>query len=392
MISVEVGLEVCLREPPTILKGATFGLLCNQASLDRDFEYAHRLMAAAFPKQLKAIFSPQHGLFGVEQANMIESGHGFDRALGAPIYSLYSETRRPTREMLDGLDLFVVDLQDVGTRIYTFIWTVVHCMETCKEAGIPLLVLDRPNPIGGELVEGPVLDPAFKSFVGLAPIPMRHGLTIAELALVCNDVLKIGANVHLVPMRGWRREMNFVATGRTWVAPSPNLPRVEGVLTYPGMVLLEGTNLSEGRGTTVPFEVVGAPYLDADAFCARLCEFDLPGVVFRPIQLKPTFDKWAGEVCSGAALHVADERSFRPYRTAVAICAVARSLGREAFAWRPPPYEYEENLAPIDILSGDSRLRELIDGGRVRTGDDLDLISAVDDHAWWERVRRHLLY
>ena len=198
MIAVEVGLEVCLREPPDLLKRSRFGLLCNQASLDRDFQYAHHLLAAKFPKQLKAIFSPQHGFFGVEQANMIESGHGVDRKLGVPIYSLYSETRKPTPEMLGGLDLFVVDLQDVGTRIYTFIWTVVHCMEACKAAGIPVLILDRPNPIGGILVEGPMLDPAFKSFVGLAPIPMRHGLTIAELALYCNELLKIGAEVHVV--------------------------------------------------------------------------------------------------------------------------------------------------------------------------------------------------
>jgi uncharacterized protein YbbC (DUF1343 family) len=392
MTAVEVGLELCLREPPAILKQARFGLLCNQASLDREFHYAHRLMAAAFPNQLKAIFSPQHGLFGVEQANMIESGHGFDSTLGVPIYSLYSETRKPTPEMLDGLDLFVVDLQDVGTRIYTFIWTVVHCMEACKEAEIPLLILDRPNPIGGVLIEGPVLDPAFKSFVGLAPIPMRHGLTIAELPLYCNAVLKINADVRVVPMQGWRREMSFNATGRTWCLPSPNLPRVEGVLTYPGMVLLEGTNLSEGRGTTIPFEAVGASYLDAEAYCRELEAFVLPGVVFRPVQFKPTFDKWAGEICDGVVLHVVDETAFRPYRTTVAILAAVKQLAPDAFKWRPAPYEYEETLPPIDILSGGSSLREAIDADSIQTADDLSSLGDVEESTWWNQVRGHLLY
>jgi uncharacterized protein YbbC (DUF1343 family) len=387
-----VGLEVCLRDPPAILKNAKFGLLCNQASLDRDFRYAHRLMAEAFPGGLKAVFAPQHGLFGVEQANMIESGHGFDAALGLPIYSLYSETRKPTAEMLEGLDLFVVDLQDVGTRIYTFIWTVVHCMEACKAAGIPVLILDRPNPVGGELVEGPILDPAFKSFVGLAPIPMRHGLTIAELALVCNELLKIGAEVQVVRMEGWRRSMSWRDTGRTWCCPSPNLPRIEGVLTYPGMVLLEGTNLSEGRGTTIPFEVVGAPYLDADSFGEALRYFHLSGVVYRPIQFKPTFDKWAGEICGGVMLHVTDERAFQPYRTAVAVLAAAKQLAPNQFAWRPPPYEYESVLMPIDILAGSSSLREEIDEGESFSRYDIEWYSETDDSLWQQQTKWHLLY
>jgi uncharacterized protein YbbC (DUF1343 family) len=389
---IDVGLEVCLRDPPAILKAANFGLLCNQASLDREFRYAHHLLAATFPGKLKAIFSPQHGLFGVEQANMIESGHGFDRVLGLPVYSLYSETRKPTPEMLSGLELFVVDLQDVGTRIYTFIWTVVHCMEACRKAGIPLLILDRPNPIGGELFEGPVLDPAFRSFVGLAPIPMRHGLTIGELALHCNDVLQIGAEVHVVPLHGWRREMTWRETGRTWQLPSPNLPRIEGVLTYPGMVLLEGTNLSEGRGTTIPFEVVGAPYLKAEDICKALRDYQLPGVVFRPVQFKPTFDKWVGEVCDGAALHVVDERAFRPYRTAVAVLAAAKRMAPDSFAWRPPPYEYEDVLAPIDILAGNSALREAVDAGEIKTPADLDRLSLADEAGWLSRIAQHLMY
>jgi uncharacterized protein YbbC (DUF1343 family) len=392
MSAVDVGLEVCLRDPPAVLNDARFGLLCNQASLDRRFRYAHRLMAAAFPGRLQAVFSPQHGLFGVEQANMIESGHGFDQALGVPVYSLYSETRKPTSTMLDGLDLFVVDLQDVGTRIYTFIWTVVHCMEACKEAGVPVLILDRPNPVGGVVVEGPILDLAFKSFVGLAPIPMRHGLTLAELALVCNDLLEIGAEVHVVPMHGWRRDMSFAASGRSWALPSPNLPRLEGVLTYPGMVLLEGTNLSEGRGTTVPFEMAGAASLDADAYRDALNAFGLPGVSFRPVQFKPTFDKWAGEICGGAALHVTDERSFRPYRTAIAVLTAAKRLSPDSFQWRPPPYEYEESLPPIDILSGGPALRDAIDAGSVETLADLDSLAAVDETAWWDQVRGRLLY
>jgi uncharacterized protein YbbC (DUF1343 family) len=368
------------------------GVLCNQASVDGAFRFAHERIAERFPGRLRAVFSPQHGLWGVEQANMIESAHGACRRLDAPIYSLYSETRKPTPAMLADVDVLLVDLQDVGTRIYTFIWTAVHCLEACRDAEIPVVVLDRPNPIGGALVEGPMLDPEFRSFVGLAPIPMRHGLTMAELVAACNEMLGIGAEIHAIPMRGWRREWTYSETGRTWTAPSPNLPRLEGVDFYPGMVLLEGTNLSEGRGTTLPFEAIGAPYLDPEEFVSAIDALQLPGVVVRPHRFRPTFDKWAGEVCGGAMFRVVRPREFRPYRTAVAVLATARRLAGEAFAWRPPPYEYETEKMPIDILAGSSELRQAIDAGTALDPAELALLTECDIERWEEITRDHKLY
>jgi len=255
---VDIGLERVLASPPSILQRRRFGLLMNDASVDRRFRSAARLLADAFPGQLVALFSPQHGLWHEEQDNMIESTHGFDVELGVPIYSLYGETREPTPEMFDGLEALVVDLQDVGTRVYTFVWTMSYCLEACARRRIPVVVLDRPNPLGGERAAGPQLEPGFESFVGRAALPMAHGLTLAELALQVDRMLGIGADILPVAMVGWHRAMRFPQTGRAWLPPSPNLPRFEGVDVYPGTVLFEGTNLSEGRGTTTPFEVIGA--------------------------------------------------------------------------------------------------------------------------------------
>jgi uncharacterized protein YbbC (DUF1343 family) len=374
---VSIGLEHCLEDPPEIVRRGRFGLLMNQASLDREFRYAHDLLAGRFPRQLAALFSPQHGLWGQQQANMIESPHGFEDRLRIPVYSLYSQTRRPTPEMLRGLDALLVDLQDVGTRIYTFAWTVSYCLEACAAAGIPLVVLDRPNPLGGRLIEGPLLDPGFVSFVGRAPMPMRHGLTLGELTRWLNAQMGIGCEVAVVPMLGWRREMLFAQTGRSWVCPSPNLPRLEGVLLYPGGVLLEGTNLSEGRGTTTPFEIVGAPFVEPRRLIDALAGFKLAGIALRPIRFTPTFDKWQGANCGGVYLHVTDPAAARPYRTMVAILAAVARLWPEHFKWLPPPYEYETEKPPIDILSGSSRLREAIDSGASLSNDDLDQLTAA---------------
>lgn len=366
---VQIGLEVCLEDPPEIIRKARFGLLLNQASVDIRFRYAHELLAERFPGRLAALFSPQHGLWSEQQDNMIESPHGTDSKLGIRIHSLYSATRRPTTAMLDGLDVLVVDLQDVGCRVYTFIWTVSYCLEACAEANVPLLVLDRPNPLGGEHVEGPALDPRFASFVGRAPLPMRHSLTMGELVRYVNDELHIGASVKVVPLRGWDRAKTFAETGRIWVPPSPNLPRLEGVMVYPGQVLLEGTNLSEGRGTTTPFEVFGAPFVDPNRLLDALVPFALEGVTFRPIRFEPTFNKWQGQSCGGLFLHVTDPAAFRPYRTTVAILAAVRRLWPREFAWKSPPYEYETVKLPIDILSGSSALREAIDSGKIAAAD-----------------------
>jgi uncharacterized protein YbbC (DUF1343 family) len=387
----ESGLDVCLRDPPKLFRSARFGLLMNQASVTADWRYACDALAERFSGRLAAVFSPQHGLWSEQQANMIESPHTNHPRLGVPVCSLYSETRKPTAEMLRGLDAFVVDLQDVGTRVYTFIWTVSHCLEACAEAKIPVLILDRPNPIGGELVEGALLEPEFRSFVGRASIPMRHGLTIGELALVVNEQLGFGADLSVVPLRGWNRHQWFDDLDRHWILPSPNLPRVESCVVYPGQVLLEGTNLSEGRGTTRPFEVVGAPFIDAEQFRDALAEYELPGIRFLPIRFVPTFDKWQGQSCGGVSLHVTDRATFRPLRTTVALLAAARQLYPDDFAWLPPPYEYETVKMPIDILFGDARLRTLLDGRHELTLDDVDELCSTGTD-WLPRTMKQRLY
>ncbi len=388
--AVQFGLEASIENPPELLRNSRrFGLLANQASVDRNFRHAPDALNTRFRGKLGALFGPQHGLWSTEQDNMVETGHGAHARLSVPVHSLYSETRKPTQQMLDGLDLMVVDLQDVGTRVYTYIWTLTHCLEACAQKGMPVLVLDRPNPLGGELIEGPALDLQFQSFVGRAAIPMRHGLTLGELARFCNDSMGLGADLHVVPMHGWRRSMLWPETGRVWVPPSPNLPRWEGTLVYPGQVLLEGTNLSEGRGTTTPFEQCGAPFVEPWQLQALLSTKALAGVAMRPVQFEPTFQKWHGVACGGLYLHVTDPATFRPYRTTLALLRAVRELWPQQFAWNPPPYEYETVKLPIDILAGQSELRNFVDGERPWR--DLEPLTAAPSD-WWQRVRRFLLY
>lgn len=415
---VKTGLEVCLDSPPEILRNARFGLLLNQASVDRSFRYASDVLAERFPGQLRALFTPQHGLWGEQQANMIETPHGRHRRLDLPIYSLYSDMRRPTPEQLADLDCLVIDLQDVGTRVYTFIWTISHCLEACAEVGIPMVILDRPNPLGGDVVEGPILDPEYTSFVGRSGIPTRHGLTLAELAAVVNDQLQLGAQIVPVKMEGWHRNQLWDETGLRWIAPSPNLPTPAGVELYPGQVLLEGTNLSEGRGTTTPFEVIGAPFIDPEALLQAILPFECPGIVFRPIYFQPTFDKWLGVSCGGLYLHTIDAHKLRSYYTTLALLACIRNLYPDEFRWLQPPYEYETEKMPIDILTGNSRTREVFDGNRLHfraqeqqsvwvqdaskretldnagqlTPGDVARLSATDIAGWQAISGKHRLY
>ena len=350
-----------------LLRGRTVGLVANPASVDQALGHVADA-AEAHGVRIGALFGPQHGFRSDLQENMIESPHGADRRRRVPVYSLYSDTRQPTPAMLAGLDALVIDLQDVGTRIYTFIYTMAGCLRAARAQGLPVVVCDRPNPLGGEAVEGPMLDPAFASFVGEYPIPMRHGLTIGELARLFNDGFGIGAKLEVVAMRGWTRGAYFDATGLTWVLPSPNLPTLESALVYPGTVLLEGTNVSEGRGTTRPFELVGAPWIDPEPFTDGLTALGLPGVRFRPVQFEPTFHKHAGVACGGCQIHVTDRATFRPVETGVAVLAASRTAGPMQFAWREPPYEYEYSRPPIDILYGSAGLRDgLAAGVPVRT-------------------------
>jgi uncharacterized protein YbbC (DUF1343 family) len=345
------------------LKRQRIGLVCNTASVDADLNHAADLVSAAPGVTLGAIFGPQHGFRSDLQDNMIESAHAADGRRQVPVYSLYSETREPTTEMLDPLDALVVDLQDIGARIYTFVYTMANCLRAAARHGIPVFVCDRPNPIGGLAIEGPMLEPGFESFVGLFPIPMRHGCTIGELARLFNEQFGIGADLRVVTMDGWSRPMFYDQTGLPWVMPSPNMPTLDTAVVYPGAVLFEGTQLSEGRGTTRPFELLGAPWIDAEAFAAAINGAGLPGARFRPAVFEPTFQKHARATCGGCQTHVLDRARFLPVLTGVALLSCFYKANPERFAWRQPPYEYEHEKMPIDILAGSAGLRQQIEAG-----------------------------
>ncbi len=360
---IRTGLEQVCRGQIDSLKGKRLGLLANQASTDRHFIHARDRLRQAYPGQLTCLFSPQHGFFSEKQDNMIESAHGVDTVTGLPVYSLYGETRRPTPAMFEGIDVLLVDLIDVGTRVYTFIWTVVHCLETAAETGIQVVILDRPNPIGGHQMEGNLLQSDCVSFVGRCAIPMRHGLTMGELALWCNRELDIGAELTVIPADGWRRTMLFPALGLPWVFPSPNMPTFAAALVYPGQVIWEGTNISEGRGTTLPFELFGAPFLDHGQMLDFLAPTDLPGCCLRPLCFEPTSGKWAGQTCHGFQLHVVDPERFRPYRTGLALLQALLRLYPGQFAYKQPPYEYEFERLPMDLILGDGTVRRALEQG-----------------------------
>jgi len=345
------------------LDGQRVGIVCNPASVDHEFVHIADRLAAHPRARLAAIFGPQHGFRSDVQENMIETGHGRDELRRVPVYSLYSDTREPTGEMLKDLDVLVIDLQDVGTRIYTYIYTMAYCLTAAKKSGLKVIVCDRPNPIGGVSVEGPMLVGGFESFVGLYPIPMRHGMTIGELARLFNDHFDIGANLDVIPMEGWRREMYHDTAGAPWVMPSPNIPTLDSAIVYPGTVLFEGTNVSEGRGTTRPFELVGAPWVQAERFAEALNRRQLAGVIFRPVVFEPTFHKHAKQACGGCQIHVTDRRVFRPVLAGVLLIEAFRNAGLDEFRWREPPYEYEHEKRPFDILAGSSSLREQIEAG-----------------------------
>jgi uncharacterized protein YbbC (DUF1343 family) len=383
---VRLGSDVLLSSGR--LKGSRIGVVCNHASLDRDFGHLIGKLAAAEGVTLAAIFGPQHGFRSDVQDNMVETPHGDDPRLRVPIYSLYSETREPTAEMLRSIDALVIDLQDIGARIYTYIYTMANCLRAAARHGVRVIVCDRPNPIGGTNVEGACLQPGWESFVGQFPLPMRHGMTIGELAALFNDAFGIGALVDVVRMEGWSRNMYADGTGLPWVMPSPNIPTLDTAIVYPGTVLFEGTMLSEGRGTTRPFELVGAPWIEAERFAAEMNGLGLPGAYFRPAGFEPTFQKHARQPCGGCQIHVTDRDAFRPVITGVALIDTFRRLDTGRFAWRQPPYEYEHDKMPIDILAGSDTLRQ-----QVESGTPIAEIAASwkDDETEFERLRRPFL-
>ncbi|MFT3668289.1 MAG: DUF1343 domain-containing protein [Pseudoxanthomonas sp.] len=379
----KLGIEVLLEERLDLLRGKRVGLVTNATGVDRELRSDVDRFAGRKDFTLVALFGPEHGVRGdVQAGDHVASAR--DAATGLPVHSLYGEHREPTPAMLAGIDVLVFDVQDVGTRFYTYPYTLAGVMRAAKRAGIPVVVADRPDPLGGVHVEGPVLDPALASFVGQFPIPIRHGMTLGELATLFNRAFGIGADLQVVTMQGWRRGDDPWRGALPWVPPSPNMPTPDTALVYPGMGLLEGTNVSEGRGTTRPFETVGAPWVDAQALAARLNAMDLPGVRFRPTWFTPTFSKHAGKACAGVQLHVTDPAAFRPVRTGLAVLKALHDQHPKDFAFLPgePPF--------FDRLAGVGDLRAAI----VR-GDTLEAIEAG-----WQREltafdtlrRQHLLY
>ena len=362
MARVRSGLDVLAGRLPALLKGRRIGLLCHQASVTRELTHAVDAIRALRGVRLAALFAPEHGLAGAAQDHAHISSTR-DRTTALPVRSLYGRRLAPARAMLRDIDTLVVDLQDVGARYYTFVWTTVLAMRACAAAQIPVVVLDRPNPLGGLRMEGNLPDPAFASFVGLHPLPVRHGMTIAERAAYHNEEHAIGCDLTVVPMDGWRRAMRWEDTGLPWVAPSPNMPTPDTARVYPGGCLIEGTNLSEGRGTTRPFELVGAPFLDGRRLARALARRRLPGAVFRAATFAPAFHKWSGRLCEGVQVHVTDEARFRPFATYLALVAEARRQAPRHFRWRRPPYEFEWKTLPIDLLCGGDDIRRGIEQG-----------------------------
>lgn len=388
--TVALGIDRLLTTDRTLIAGQRVGIVCNPASVDAQFAHTADRLVHDPDVRVTAIFGPQHGFRSDLQDNMIETPHTRDARRQVPVYSLYSETREPTEEMLREVDVLVIDLQDVGTRVYTYIYTMANCMRAAGRHGVRVIVCDRPNPVGGDEIEGNLLQPAWTSFVGQFPIPLRHGMTIGELARLFNDEFKIGAAVDVVQLGGWRRSMYFDETGLPWVIPSPNLPTLDSAIVYPGAVLFEGTTLSEGRGTTRPFELVGAPWIDGDRLADAMNARRLPGVHFRPVFFEPTFQKHARQTCGGCQIHVVDRRAFRPVRTTVELMAEFRREEPSRFAWREPPYEYEHEKQPIDILYGSDRLRRTVESG---TGVEALVTSWKKDEEAFRRTReQYLLY
>ena len=332
MPKVQTGLENLLESAPGWLTNRRLGLLCNPASVNSRLEHARSLISRRFPGQLKALYSPQHGFFAEKQDNMIESNDLIDPALNLPVYSLYGHTRIPTDEMLAPIDVLLVDLQDVGTRVYTFTSTVSYCLEQAAKQGKKVVILDRPNPVGGLLTEGNCLKQQWASFVGRYPIPMRHAMTMGELMLLFNRECGIKSDLEVVAMKGWHRWMHYDDTELPWVPPSPNLPTAVSSLVYPGQVIWEGTNVSEGRGTTQPFELFGAPYFDLSVILGDLGSEPLPGCTLRQVVFEPTAQKWQGQACHGFQLHVHDRSLYRPYHTTLRIMQAVMRQHQEQFS------------------------------------------------------------
>jgi uncharacterized protein YbbC (DUF1343 family) len=390
MNQVRTGLDRLRMGHWKSLKGYRLGLLSNQASLDNRLTPAKTVIDHLLPGHLKALFGPQHGYSGEDQDNMVETGHGVDKSLAIPIFSLYADKREPDDHMLERVDILIIDLQDVGTRVYTFASTMLGCLRAAARNSKKVLILDRPNPLGGERMEGPLLESALFSFVGPWSLPMRHGLTMGELAGIFNEVFHLKCDLEIVPMVGWSRSMHWEDTGLRWIMPSPNMPHPATASVYPGQVIWEGTNVSEGRGTCRPFEIFGAPFLQPSGILDVLEKEALMGCRLQEFSFRPTFHKWAGDLCSGFMIHILDPRAFRPFFLSIALLGAIMTVHKEDFQWTAPPYEYEFERKPIDLILGDGSLRHGLEIGTPPAM--LRDRWTKKDEAFSQWRRPHLLY
>jgi len=367
MKRVTLGLEKLLANPNEYLCGNTLGLVVNQTSLTSNGQFSIGQFHNNKSFKLKTILAPEHGVYGVDQdmalvADEIEPLSGL---LVRSLYGTNTSSLTPSSSLLDGIDNLVFDIQDVGSRYYTFIYTLANCMKTCAQSNTRVVVCDRPNPINGLSVEGNLVEKEFYSFVGQYPIPNRHGMTVGELAILFNEHFGIKCDLKVIPMEGWERSMWYDQTGLPWVSPSPNMPTLSTATVYPGMCLIEGTLLSEGRGTTLPFEQVGAPYINPEVFAKTLNNENLPGLFFRPQYFKPQFQKWSGEVCGGVQLHITERNKIKPLATSISMLFFIKKLYPNDFSWRTEPYEFVNDRLAIDLLYGNSTLREAIESGNL---------------------------
>jgi len=372
------------------LRGQSLGLLANQASVDYNLKGAKEVIASLLPGQLRILFGPQHGFRGEDQDNMVETPDYVDPELNIPAVSLYGNKADTLAPFFDAIDTLVIDLQDVGTRVYTFIATMLSCLEQASRAGKRVVVLDRPNPLGGIIVEGHLLRPEFRSLVGPFPLPMRHGMTMGELARLFQDTSHLDCELTVIPLKGWSRHMLWEDTELRWVMPSPNMPLPETAQVYPGQVIWEGTNISEGRGTCRPFETFGAPFIDPLVVRAHLTPEDTEGCHLQQHYFRPTYNKFQNELCGGFMIHVLNPHRYRPYSTSLALVKTIRETYPLEFAWRNPPYEYEFERLPIDLILGDSSIRISLEQGRGNR----ELIDGCSEelHLFLELRKPFLMY
>ncbi|MBY6035071.1 DUF1343 domain-containing protein [Fictibacillus nanhaiensis] len=382
----KTGLEMLMHDQISLLKGKNVGLITNPTGIDRNLISIVDVLYNHPDIGLKALYGPEHGVRGSAQAGQYIESYT-DPKTGLPVYSLYGPTKKPTAAMLEGIDVLVFDIQDVGTRFYTYIYTMAYAMEAAKENNIPFVVLDRPNPLGGEQVEGPVLDPAYSSFVGLYPIPLRHGMTVGELAQLFNQEFDIDADLEVVKMKGWKRSWTYEDNRLEWVLPSPNMPTVDTAITYPGAALIEGTNVSEGRGTTKPFELIGAPFINGDDLAKALNEQGLPGVKFRPASFTPTFSKHAGKLSHGVEIHVTDKKLFQPVLSGITLVKMIHDMYPADFAFRA---EDSAGRSFFDLLIGNGWVRDAIESGSSVE----EIVSRYDEKlSEFKKLRKnYLLY